>query len=415
MTKRDSTAPPTPSKPRPRKPVCSTVDPNEPFPLTVNPCGYYSKKIRGKVHYFGRWADGPEAAERTYLDRKDDLEAGRTPEADRPHADGLTIKKLLNEFRAHKKRTMERGELAERSYLDVVHTCDFLAAQLDKNRLVTDLRPDDFTKLLDVLLKQRRTGKEKSLVVLGNTIGRIKAPFRYADKEGLIDKPIRFGADFKKPAAKNVERQKRDKAEAIREEGAEPTFTSEEIVKMLAMAAQPLKTMVLLGINAGLGNSDIGQMRMGHVNLNTGWLDYPRPKTEKPRRAKLWPETVAAIKEWLTQRPEPRDPKNTKLVFVTKYRDSWHKVNNPLSAEMRKLLDELGINASRNFYCLRATFRTEAARSLDTEAVYGVMGHTLPGMGSAYVRFVHNDRLEKVAQVVHDWLWPEEPKEGGAA
>lgn len=411
MTESHSTSAPAPSKPKkPRKPVCSTVHPNQPFPLTVNPCGYWSKKIKRRVHYFGKWSIGPEAAERMYLDRKADLEAGRTPEADRPHADGLTVKALLNEYRAHKKRMMDRGELAERTYRDVAGTCDFLAAKVDKNRLVTDLRPDDFAKLLDVLLKQRRQGKEKSLVVLGNRIVRIKSVFRYADKEGLIDKPVRFGSDFAKPAAKNIERQKREKIEGIRDEGAEPTFTRDELLKMLGAATQPLKAMILLAVNAALGNSDIGQMRMSHVNLATGWLDYARPKTEVARRAKLWPETVDAIKDWLTKRPDPKDPKHAKLVFITKYKNAWDKA---LSAEMSKLLDELGIkrsfqntNANRGFYCLRATFRTEAARSLDAEAVYCVMGHTLPGMGSHYVKFVHDDRLAKVAQVVHDWLWP---------
>ena len=40
-----------------------------------------------------------------------------------------------------------------------------------------------------------------------------------------------------------------------------------------------MQAMILLGINAGLGNRDCAKLEFGHVNLKTGWLDYPRPKT----------------------------------------------------------------------------------------------------------------------------------------
>jgi integrase len=398
--------------PKPQKPIRSTIHHDLPFPLTVHPAGYFSKKIRGRVRYYGSWKDGPEAAERNYEARKADHEAGREAAIDKPHADGFTVMGLLNDYRAHKKRAMERGDITERTYADVVRDCDFLFANLDKNRLVEDLGPRDFSKLLDVLLQQKRTGKDKSLMVLGNHIGRIKSVFRYADKEGLIITPVRFGTDFSKPKAKGVERQKRDRIEAIRDEGAEPTFTAEEVRRMLGMppwvpaAGDQLAAMILLGINCGLGNSDCAKLRLSHLDLERGWLDYPRPKTEKPRRAKLWPETVSAIKCWLAQRPEPTDPKNAKLVFLTKFGHAWDKSQASVSHEMRKLLDRLHINHSRSFYTLRATFRTEAGRAADAEASYYAMGHALPGMGQNYVKYVHDDRLEKVAAVVHDWFWP---------
>ena len=53
--------------------------------------------------------------------------------------------------------------------------------------------------------------------------------------------------------------------------------------------------MILLGLNAGLGNSDIGNLQKAHLDLKAGWLDYPRMKTGLPRRVPLWAETVAAF------------------------------------------------------------------------------------------------------------------------
>jgi hypothetical protein len=45
------------------------------FPLTAHPAGYWCKKIRGKLHYFGQW-DDPDGALNLYLAQKEDLHAG---------------------------------------------------------------------------------------------------------------------------------------------------------------------------------------------------------------------------------------------------------------------------------------------------------------------------------------------------
>jgi len=76
-----------------KKPRRKPAKPYREFPLTANGNGQWSKKIRGKVHYFGRW-EAPDAALKRSLEVKDDLHAGRRP---RPK-DGFTLRDLCNHF-----------------------------------------------------------------------------------------------------------------------------------------------------------------------------------------------------------------------------------------------------------------------------------------------------------------------------
>jgi integrase len=198
---------------------------------------------------------------------------------------------------------------------------------------------------------------------------------------------------------------------------------------MLDAADVHLKAMILLGINCGFGNADVGRLPISALELNStechaiapnettrhqegGWVNFPRPKTAVPRRCKLWPETVAALEASLAVRPEPRGTatsRGTPLVFVTKYGHPWAKdtSDNPVAKETAKLLDRLGIaRQGRGFYALRHTFETIAGGSRDQVAVNAVMGHVDQSMAGVYRERIDDARLEAVAAHVRAWLFP---------
>jgi integrase len=165
--------------------------------------------------------------------------------------------------------------------------------------------------------------------------------------------------------------------------------------------------MLLLAANAGFGNNDCATLPRSALDLEGGWIDYPRPKTGIGRRCPLWPQTVAAIRESLDRRPKPKRAEDAGLVFITKRGYSWAKdiADNPVSKETRKLLDRLGINGHRNFYTLRHTFRTVADASKDQPAVDHIMGHETPHMSAVYREGIEDERLRAVADHVRRWLF----------
>ncbi len=383
MSKSTKSAPVKPAKPHPD------------YPLTPHPSGRWCKKVRGKLHYFGPWAD-PPAALAKWLDQKDDLLAGRTPRAT---GDGLTVKDLCNRFLTVKQGQVATLEITRRHFDDLFTACELLIGHFGKNRLVDDLASDDFEALRASLAKTRGAW------ALGGSIAKIRSVFKYAYEAGLIDKPVRYGPNFKRPGKSAIRRE--------RLENGERMFEQKELRAIMDAAGQSLKAMILLGLNCGLGNSDCGQLRFRHIDLMRGWLNYPRPKTGIDRRCPLWPETVTALKAAIDERPEPKSEDGREHVFITKYGQPWakDKMANPISAEFRKLLVELKLHRDGlGFYTLRHVFATIAGGSRDQVAVNAIMGHADASMAAVYRERIDDNRLVAVVEHVHKWLFPKVTK-----
>ncbi len=366
--------------------------PNKPypeFPLTAHPAGVWCKKIRGKIHYFGP-RDDPDGALDNYLKQKDALHAGRKP---RPETEGVTVKDVANAYPASKAELRDNGELSPLTWADYKRVADELVAHLGKMRLVTDLDADDFGGL------RKRMAKKWGPHRLEKSIQYVRSIFKHAYESGLLDRPMRFGGGFKRPTMKTLRLHRAEQGLKL--------FTVQEVRKLLAAASVQMRAMILLGINAALGNTDCGTLPLTALDLDSGWLTFPRPKTGIGRRAHLWPETIAAIRDVLAHRPKPKDEAHAGLVFVTKYGKPWAKdvADSPVTKEMRKLLDALGMNGHRNFYCLRHTFRIIADEAKDQPAADFIMGHEVPHMSSVYRETISDARLKAVAEHVRAWLF----------
>ena len=372
------------------------------FPLFAHATRRWAKKIRGKLHYFGPW-DNPEAALEKLNREWPYLSEGRTPPPV-DTGDGCTFRLLCNAFLNSKRSKLESGELSELTFRNYFTICERLIGRFGRDRRVDDLRPDDFEKFRSSLAK--RFG----VVTLLNEINRCRVVLKYAHDNRLIEHPVNYGQSFNRPSAKALRKS--------RNESGLRMFEADELRRILNAADPIMRTMVLLGINAGFGNTDCATFPQSAVDLDSGWIDFPRPKTEINRRVSLWPETVNALTEAIEARPRAKDTTDEDLCFLTHHGKQWVRVQvskkspdvltslDALSQSFGKLLRKLDIDGHRNFYALRHTFETIGGESRDQVAVNAIMGHVDSSMAGVYRKRISDGRLRAVTDTVRGWLWP---------
>lgn len=424
----------TPKK-RPRKTKSWTVAgfvierPTRDFPLSPHSSGKWQKKIHGETVYFGTWAkrvdgklkriegDGWQDALATYNRQADALHAGRTPRAS---TDSITVAKLCNRFLTSKLRKVEAVELSSRAFKEYREATDLIVTAFGKTRLVDDLAADDFESL------RARMAKRWGPARLGKFVQLVRSTFKYAAENALIDRPVLFGSAFTKPGKATMRKHKAASDKKL--------FTADELRTILAALAgdeaaaaldkrtgKPatktppanlqLRAAVLLGINCGLGNTDVSGLEKRHLKL--GWLDYPRPKSGLPRRCPLWAETIDAIGEAAKVRPKAKSTDDANCIFLNRagrrlVQSTATSASDYVSTQFRQLLCKLKINGRRGlgFYSIRHTFATIGLQTADRDAVRFLMGHAAHDVLASYDETGPSDqRLRAVVEYVHAWLF----------
>jgi integrase len=371
--------------------------PRADFPLFPHDTGRWAKKVRGKFHYFGKVVGDPkgEAALQKWLEQRDDLLAGRTP---RPKTEGLTVAKLCNLFLNTKSHLRDTGEIKQRTYYEYNRTTDRIVETFGGNRLVTDLAVGDFERLRAAL------ASNLGPVGLGNEVNRVRMVFKYASDQGLIDQPVRYGQSFHRPSRKALR--------VARAANGGRMLEAEDLKKIINAAKPQMRAMTLLGINAGFGQTDLAILPISAVNLDTGWVSFPRPKTGIHRRVPLWPETVAALRAVSERRPAPLDEDDAGLVFLTSHGRRWVRLNekgspnDEIGKAFAKLLTHLGLKRpGLSFYALRHTFETIGGEARDQVAVNSIMGHADESMAAVYRERISDERLLAVTNHIRQWLF----------
>jgi integrase len=338
------------------------------FPLTLHKTGQYCKKIKGKLYYFG--SDKKTALEH-YLEQAAYLHAGRRPKLE-PVSDSLAIKTLCNMYLDHQESRAEIGEIRFRQVCDQTLLLKDFARFVGPNRVISDVSTMDLQNYRKKLIK---SGKAPQ--TMNNRIAAVKAMYNWALDNEIIETGPRLKA-VKKALAKKTDR---------------PTFTIEQIQRLLKHADTQIGAMIWLGLNCGFGCTDCAELKWTNVDLENARVCFPRGKTGVARNLPLWPETVQALREV---------PNSGDLVFCTPRGNAWVRTKksvakdgtekytkvNAVSKEFSKTARKAGIATQRGvgFYTLRRTAATLAAASGDPFAVQKLLGHADVKMASTYVQ-----------------------------
>lgn len=388
------------------------IKPYPSFPLTPHAGGRWCKKIHGKIHYFGTWADPLGARDEylAFLDRRQGKASTLQPPTTGEEAvAGPKVHDLINHFLNEKRKKVASRERAKRTLETYERLGKALSAFWGRSRPLADLDFDDFDKLRAHLAKGR------SLVSLGNELRFVRTVFNHGWKKGVIDEshgvkatPLRLNSWLEMPSENSIRAERNKRPEKMLE--------AVELRSLIQSASTHLRAMILLGLNCGFGNNDVSQLTLNSVDLKTGWVDFPRPKTGIKRRCPLWPESVRALVASLEKRRKPQISEAEDKFFVTKYGNLFVRSNekgtqiDSVALEFGKLLTDFGMKKSGlNFYALRHVFETIAGDSKDQVAVDHIMGHVPKSddMSAVYRRRINDGRLSDVAEHVRKWLWPE--------
>ena len=357
--------------------------------------GQWARRIQGRIYYFG--SGDFEAAYAQYFQQRDAILSGHPDDRNQ----NPQLKQLANRFLEVKQQAVDTGALNRRTFLDYRSALEKLLTCMGSTKAVSELNPTSFQRLKESLHRgvSNRTA--------GNFIRRIRVFVNWVNARELTEKPIRTGPDFR-PPSRLV--QRREDANKERQHGLR-MFEPAKIRTLLAAAPVTFRAMILLGLNCGMGNTDCSSLNRSAIDFRTHWLDSPRPKTLIPRKVKLWPETIAAIRTALEPRPAAASPDDEDAVFLTITGRRYVRLqplNDGIAKEFTKLLEKTDLKRNGlNFYALRHTFQTFADEHGDDTATKLVMGHADNSMSNVYRQRFPEQRLIALSEFVRSQPFPE--------
>ncbi|WP_145370219.1 hypothetical protein [Maioricimonas rarisocia] len=157
------------------------------------------------------------------------------------------MKDVANELLNHRQTLVDAGELSPRTWDDYKAAADLVVSEFGATAPADRLQPHDFARLRKAIDKHNWSG-----VRTRKFLQSIRTVFKHAYESGLLRQPVRFGPAFKGPSARSLRLERQARGPKMLE--------ADEIRSLLDAAEQPLKAMILLGVNCGFDNADVGRL-----------------------------------------------------------------------------------------------------------------------------------------------------------
>lgn len=146
-----------------------------------------------------------------------------------------------------------------------------------------------------------------------------------------------------------------------------PTFTDDEINRLLTASTGQMRLHLLLMLNTGMTQKDISDLRKGQIDLEAGTIRRRRSKTKKKKktpivRYTLWPATLRLLREHLSDDPI--------IALLTKSKARWvwammqdngkMKRSDNIATNYTRIRDKAGLD--REGHSLKVFRKTSATR-----------------------------------------------------
>ena len=144
---------------------------------------------------------------------------------------------------------------------------------------------------------------------------------------------------------------------------------------------------MLLGLNCGMGQTDISSLRIGEVSIEAARIIRKRTKTKVHSEFALWPLTVEMLKLHGNLNGKPNDRvflSKSGLPLVREYFiDDKFKRTDAIRSAFFRLMKKTKIPNHRGFYSLRKTAASEI-EIIDSAVTEMFLGHSEKGMKRHY-------------------------------
>lgn len=315
-----------------------------------------------------------------------------------------SIEGLAEMYIAHlwqRHTTDKPRKLRRRTYDDYVDTLGRFVEIVGPGLPAAAVHPSWFSKFMRSISHLAATSRRRDLIYLS-------AFFTWAGPGqramNFYKSPVQFGPDFIKPDETQL-REGRKTYSTL--------YTPERLRAALdAVAPSPLLyAAALLALNCAFLPEDIATVPMSALNLDTGVCEFPRDKTGIERKSVLMPETIAAVRRYLLDRPLEAGADLPLFLNDAGRPFSVRRATGPEAREGRghALAKYWGQITGCPFKGLRTTFSTHADDAIDQAAVDLVMGHAGKSVrGKFYVKHFSPDRLRVVVEQVWKRVLPPE-------
>jgi len=376
------------------------TQPNRPVgcPLFLHRNGQWSRKVKGQAFYF---SVDFNAALKRWADEKDHILAGYKP----PKKDGKpSMAELANLYLADSRERVKEGRVRA----DHTSECKTVL-ELVIGVTGGQAKPDTMTPAqwqpVRVAIATGKSGSRVAQTTLKVRLARCRAFLNWCKKNKHI---VSWdAADALAPPEKRLLRlEAASKGKRL--------WPAEDLRKTIDASPVAFKAVLLMGINCGMGGSDIAGLTRSQWRVGQEYLDCPRNKTGVERRVYLWPETREALARAVEKRATPAMQKFDNRLLLSSRGFPWCRVESSgvvdrVKAQLTLCKRDAGVTKGC-FYDLRRTFRTQASEVCDLEAIDFCMGHQGKGEGATYLQGVSDARIRNVCDHVRTWLFSEVTK-----